>query len=474
MTEFDDMDALGLAGLVKQRAASPRDLLDHAIQRAAQVNPTINAVVTQMHEQAYAEIEAGLPEGPLSGVPFLLKDLRAQYGGVATTHGSRMFRDDVAERDSELVRRLKAAGVVIFGKTNTSEFGCCPSTEGGYFGTTRNPWDTSLSAGGSSGGSAAAVAARVVPAAHGSDGGGSIRIPAACCGVFGFKPSRGVNPAGPDYGEAWNGLSVEHALTRSVRDSAAILDATRGAASGDPYCGPTFERSLLAECARPPGRLRIAVQRTALSGAPVDPECIKAVDAGARLLESLGHTVEEAAPSYDHERVSAAFALAIAANVQGAIDQLGEKTGRTPDLAEVGNVIGVLAAIGHQKTAADMARAVWTLHRAGRAVGPFFEQYDALLSPVVATPPPKLGTLDTTSHDIQAYLGAVFRFIPFTALSNIAGIPSMAVPIHWRGDGVPIGIHFTAGYGRDGQLFSLAAQLEAASPWAHRKPALIS
>jgi Asp-tRNA(Asn)/Glu-tRNA(Gln) amidotransferase A subunit family amidase len=470
MNELDQYDALGLAGLVRSGRLGAAELLEAFIARVEARNPSVNAVVRRMYDEARRDIAAGLPDGPFSGVPFMLKDLRAEYGGVPTTSGSRLFCDKVAREDSELVRRHRRAGLVIFGKTNTSEFGCCPSTEGTLFGATRNPWNRELSAGGSSGGSAAAVAAGLVPLAHGSDGGGSIRIPAACCGVFGFKPTRGVNPAGPVFGEAWNGLSAEHALTRSVRDSAALLDATRGPAPGDPYCGPTFERSMLEEVGRSPGRLRVAVQRHALSGAPVHADCVAAVDECAKLLEDLGHHVEEGVPSYDVARIGAAYPLVIAANVQAAIDEYSEATGITPGPEHVDNVIGILGRMGHDRSAADLARAVWAMHAVGRQVAPFFGQHDVVLTPVVATPPPPIGTLDTSTDDIKGYLEAVFRFIPFTALANIAGLPAMAVPRHWRQDGLPIGVHFTAGFGRDGLLFSLAAQLEAARPWAGRRP----
>jgi amidase len=472
VTEYTDHDALGLAELVRKSAVSPGELLEAAIARTELVNPHINALVTPMYSQARATLEAGIGSGPFAGVPFLLKDLRAQYAGVATTAGSPLWKDNVPEHDSELVVRHKRAGLVIFGKTNTPEFGCCPSTEGGLFGATRNPWNPTLSAGGSSGGSAAAVAAGIVPVAHGSDGGGSIRIPAACCGVFGFKPTRGLTPAGPEFGEAGSGLNAEHVITRTVRDSAAMLDATHGRALGDPYCGPTPERPFLDEVTREPGRLRVAMQRHAMSGAPVHDDCIAALEDCAQLLEGLGHHVEEAAPSYDVARVGSAFPLLIAANMQAAIDQHCEEQDVTVGPDKLENAIGILGQTAHTKSAAEMVRAVWAMHSTGREVAPFFERYDVLLTPVVATPPPPLGTLDTRTQDVQAYLDAVFAFIPFTALANIAGIPAMSVPLHWTASGVPLGAHFSAGFGRDGLLFQLASQLEQARPWGHRYAAL--
>ncbi len=470
MNELANHDAMSLAALVKSGEVSAVELLDNAIANVETLNPEINSIVTRMYEEARATIKAGLPEGPLQGVPFLLKDLRALYAGVPTTSGSRFMTNAIPNHDSELVARYKRAGLVIFGKTNTSEYGCCPSTEGAMYGATRNPWNTGVSAGGSSGGASAAVAARLVPAAHGSDGGGSIRIPASCCGVFGFKPSRGLLPAGPDYGEVWNGLSAEHVMTVSVRDSAMFLDITAGSTAGDPYCGPTFERALLDEVTTRPGPLRIAVQREALTGAPVHADCLAALDDAVTLLEDLGHNLEEAKPEYDVSQSGAAFTLLIAANVQGAIDQQAELTGREPGENDIEPVIRFLARIGHDRTAADMARAIWTMHRTGREIAPFFDRYDALLSPVVATPPPPIGTLDTSSTNVDAYLEAVFKFIPFTSLANQAGTPAMSLPLYWNDAGLPIGVQLMAGYGRDPMLFRLAGEIEAARPWANRRP----
>ncbi len=470
MKEYSKFDAVGLAELVEMKKVSPEELLEAAISGVEEINPSINAVVLKMYDEAKATISSGLPAGPLTGVPFLLKDIRASYKGVPTTSGSRFLSGYIPASDSELVSRYKRSGLVIFGKTNTPEFACCPSTEGALFGSTRNPWALDLSAGGSSGGASAAVASRIVPAAHGSDGGGSIRIPASCCGVFGFKPSRGVMPSGPDLGEAWNGLSSEHALTISVRDSAALLDVGGGGAVGDPYSGPTFERTFLEQMTVPPKKLKIAVQRTALNGAAVHPDCMSALDSAIELLIDLGHSVEEAIPEYDAASVGAAYTVIIAANVQGAIDLHTEREGRKPEDDEIEPVIRFLAKIGHERTAADLARAIWAMHKAGRDIGQFFLGYDILLSPVVATLPPPLGTLDTNSNDVDAYLKAVFDFIPFTAISNQAGVPSMSVPLWWNEQKVPVGVQFMSGYGRDDMLFSLAAQLEQARPWNHIKP----
>lgn len=469
--EYQDYDAIGLAELVRSGETTPSELLETAIGEIERLNPVLNAVNRKMYDEARASIQRGLPDGPFTGVPFLLKDLRAAYAGVPTVAGSAFFADKVAPRDSELVRRYKAAGLVIAGKTNTPEFGGAPTTEPSLFGPTRNPWNLDHSSGGSSGGSAAAVAAGMVPAAHGSDGGGSLRIPAGCCGVFSLKPTRGRTPAGPDFGEAWNGLSAEHVISRTVRDSAALLDVTTGPSPGDPYSAPAAREPFGASASRPPGRLRVAFTSSTAAG-PAHPDCVEAVDKTVELLSELGHEVTEDSPEWDRPAVGAAFRLLIAANVQAGIDEYAEQKGRRPRDDELENVIGVLGAESYDSTSIDMVRATWAMHRAGRAVAPFFEKYDVWLTPTVATPPPPLGLIDMTTDDIDGYLVTVFGFIPFTAIANIAGIPAMSVPLHWNSDGLPIGVHFVAGYARDDLLFSLAGQLEKARPWAFRRPLL--
>lgn len=469
MNPFDDLDAVGLAELVRSRQISPSELLATAIDRIESRNPTINAVVRTMFDEAQQTVGNGVPDGPLAGVPLLLKDLRATYGGVPTTSGSRYFLDNVAPRDSELVARYKAAGMVILGKTNTPEFGGAPTTESSLFGATRNPWNLEHSAGGSSGGAAAAVAAGMVPLAHGSDGGGSVRIPAGCCGLFGFKATRGVNPAGPDYGEAWNGLSAEHVITRSVRDSAVVLDASSGPAPGDPYCAPHYDSSFASEVSRDPGRLRIAVQTTTAAGTSAHPDCVAAIHDVARLLEDLGHTIVEAKPQYDNVAAGGAFRLVIASNVNASLAQYQRRIGRGPQPGELENINAMLAAEAARASASDFVEATWALHQVGRDVAPFFAEYDVLLAPTVSAPPVPLGYLDITSTDLDDYLVKVFSWIPFTAMANQAGLPSMSVPLVWNEAGLPIGTCFTAGFGRDGLLFRLAGQLEQARPWFNRR-----
>lgn len=467
--EYQDYDALGLAELVRSGQTTPAELLETAIGRIEQLNPVINAVNRKMYDEARDSVERGLPDGPFTGVPFLLKDLRAAYAGVPTVAGSAFFANKMAPHDSELVRRYRQAGLVIAGKTNTPEFGGAPTTEPSLYGPTRNPWNLDHSSGGSSGGSAAAVAAGIVPAAHGSDGGGSLRIPAGCCGVFTVKPTRGRTPSGPDFGEAWNGLSAEHVISRTVRDNAAMLDVTTGPSLGDPYSVPPANESFLASTSRPPGRLSVAVTSSTAAG-PAHPDCVEAVEKTAKLLSELGHEVTEDSPEWDRPTVGAAFRMLIAANTQAGIDEYAEQIGRRPKDDELENVIRVLGGESYDSTSVDLVRATWAIHRAGRAVAPFFQKYDVWLTPTVATPPPPLGLIDMTTEDIDSYLITVFGFIPFTAIANIAGIPAMSVPLHWNAEGLPIGVHFVAGYARDDLLFSLAAQLEQASPWADRRP----
>src|SRR5499427_4135310 len=318
--EYDQYDGLGLAELVRRREVSPDEVLEAAIARVEARNPAINAVVSRLYDEARAAMRAGLPAGPFTGVPYLLKDLGAHYAGAVTSFGSTLFKDFVVDHDSEITARLRRAGLVIFGKTNTPEMGLAASTEPRLFGPTRNPWSLKHSSGGSSGGSAAAVAAGVVPMAHATDGGGSIRIPASACGLFGLKPTRARNPMGPDAGEGWGGASVGHAVTRTVRDSAALLDATSGLDVVAAFCAPPPERPFLHEVGRDPGRLRIAITTRPWNGQPVDSECKTAAVAAARLCERLGHHVDEATPDVDARALGDATLVIISANIRAALE----------------------------------------------------------------------------------------------------------------------------------------------------------
>jgi Asp-tRNA(Asn)/Glu-tRNA(Gln) amidotransferase A subunit family amidase len=469
---FDRHDGLGLAELVRRRDVSAKELLDAAIARVEKHNPKLNAVVTRMYDLARAAIGAGLPSGPFTGVPYLLKDLGVLYTGVVTSAGSRAFADAVADHDSELTARLKRAGLVIFGKTNTPELGISPSTEPRLFGPTRNPWNLGYSAGGSSGGAAAAVASGMLPMAHATDGGGSIRIPASCCGLFGLKPTRARNPMGPDVGEGWSGASVGHAVTRSVRDSAALLDATSGPDVGDPYWAPPPAGPFLAEIGRDPGRLRVALATTPWNGRRVDAECAEAARAAARLCERLGHHVEEARPEIDVDALSQAQLVIVSANVRNVLDLRGAARGRAVTPEDVERITWLRAQEALTYTAADYARAILVVHRTGRAVARFFTRHDILVTPTMAHTPFPLGVLDLDTEDVAGFVEARLRSTAFTSLFNSSGNPAMSVPLAGSREGLPIGVQFVAPFGDEARLFRLGAQLEAAQPWADRRPRL--
>lgn len=492
-SDYDDYDALGLAELVRSGQVTPLELVEEAIGRIEAANPAINAVIYKMYDQARAAAQSPLPDGPFSGVPFLIKDLGAMVAGVPQSSGTRLLKEWVPPVDGELVRRWKAAGLIVLGKTNTPELGITPYTEPLAFGPTRNPYDIGRISGGSSGGSAAAVAAGMVHIASGGDGGGSIRIPAACCGLFGFKPTRGRTPMGPRLYESWEGLVVEHVLTRSVRDSAAALDATAGADSGAPYAAPPAEGRFLDEVGRAPRPLRIAYTSRALIGAPVNlhSECRRGLENTLHLLESLGHTVEEAAPQVEAEALAVAFILMLTGQVANDIAEIGEVAGRKPKRSNFELITWTLGMIGRSISGADYVRGVRTLQYAARAVGRFFDDYDVLVTPTVAEPPPPTGSLQLGANDRRllqsaSSLGAgrllvaanaiepialkSFSFIPYTPLFNITGQPAMSVPLHWTPEGLPVGIQFAGRFGDEATLFRLAGQLEQARPWAGHRP----
>lgn len=473
MAKLDDLaflDATAQAELVRRKEVKPVELVDAAIERIERLNPTLNAVVTPMYEQARTAASGELPQGPFTGVPFLLKDLLASYAGVRMTLGSTFLHDFVPDHDSELVTRLKRAGLIIIGKTNAPEFGLMPTTEPRLFGPSHNPWDVSRTTGGSSGGSAAAVAAGLVPMAHGNDGGGSIRIPASCCGLFGLKPTRARNPLGPDYGDIFSGLVVEHALTRSVRDSAALLDATSGPDVGDPYWVPPPVRPFLQEIGADPGRLRIAFTTTAVTGVPVHSDCVSAVRDAAQLCSDLGHEVVEAVPEVSGDLVAQMFVTLWSAGCAWTIDGMAFLTGRaaTPDQFEP--LTWALCEMGRQQSASAYLLAVAVLQRVSRDIGHFFVNYDVWLTPTLSEPPVPLGTFDSPPENPLQGLARAAEFIPFTPICNVTGQPAMSLPLFWNDDGLPVGTHFVGRFGDEATLFRLAAQLEAARPWASRHP----
>lgn len=468
MPKFSDYrshDGLGLAALVRERAVSPGELLDAAIGRAEEVNPAINALSQKHYDHASNALDHPIPDGPFTGVPFLLKDIGVTLAGTPTTSGSSFFSDKPATEDSTLVERYKRAGLVIFGKTTTPELALAASTESSHCGTTRNPWNLSRTAGGSSGGAAAAVAAGIVPVAHAGDGGGSIRIPASCCGLFGFKPTRARTPAGPHAGEGWGSLSVNHVVSRSVRDSAAALDATHGPAAGDPYHAPKPDSTFLSQVGAPVERLKVALQRVPLSGVPVEAECMRAAEDAAWLLVALGHDVEEMQPPGDWEELGRAVWVLVASNVSLSLRKRADELGRTPSPQDVDSVTWQAVEFSRTLSVEDYPQALSSLHRQGRRMAEFHRRHDVILSPTLAKVPVPLGVQHTNNPDYPAYVRAITEFTPFTQLFNITGQPSMSVPLHWTVDNLPVGVMLSAGFGEEARLFRLAAQLEQAKPW---------
>ena len=464
------MDATAQAELVRRKEVKPVELVDAAIEQIERLNPTLNAVITPMYEQAREIAQGALQDGPFSGVPFLLKDLVASCAGTRLTCGSAFLRDFVPDHDSELVARLKRAGLVIVGKTNTPEFGILPTTEPMLFGATRNPWGLGRTTGGSSGGSAAAVATGMVPMAHANDGGGSIRIPASCCGLFGLKPTRARNPLGPDLGDVMGGLVAEHAVSRSVRDSAALLDATAGPDIGDPYWVPPPVRPYAQEVGIDPGRLRIAFSTKAPSGAKIHPDCVAAVEDAAALCAGLGHEVSEGAPEINGPLLVRTFTAVWAAGTASGIDALAFLTGRTPTQDSFEPLTWALYEMGHRTTGSEYLMSQAILQQISRQVARFFEKYDIWLTPTLAGPPLPLGWFDATPDNSMRGFDRAVEFVPFTPIANATGQPAMSVPLYWNQEGLPVGTHFFGRFGDEGTLFRLAAQLEATRPWSHRRP----
>lgn len=490
-SDYDKFDGLGLAELVRSKQVKPIELVEEAIARIEKLNPKINTVIHKMFGQALEAASSDLPEGPFRGVPFLLKDLTAFYAGVPLTNGSKFYRGFIPEYDSELVKRFKATGIVTIGKTNTPELGLALVTEPELFGPCHNPWDLIRTTGGSSGGSAAAVAARIVPVAHASDGGGSIRIPSSCCGVFGFKPTRARNPAGPLFGDLWRGFACEHVITRSVRDSAAMLDATAGPDTGAPYYATPSKRSFLSEVGTEPGKLRIAFTSKHFLGGAVDEECIRGLDATARLCGELGHEVIEAAPPLDGKAFFKAFVTVVCGETRAIIEESEILLGRKASYKDFEPATWLCALLGRQFRASDLSLALNLIQRMARDIGEFFEKYDVLLTPTLAMPPVITGTFQikglqavmmkllarlnfgsiiNTLVGIDRLAAQSFEFTPFTPLFNATGQPAMSVPLHWTDAGLPVGMQFVGRYGDEATLFRLAGQLEKARPWADRLP----
>ncbi|MBN1177472.1 MAG: amidase [Dehalococcoidales bacterium] len=488
---YDKYDGLGLAELVKKNQVKPTELVEEAISRIEKLNPQLNAVVHKMYDSALKTAGGDLPDGPFKGVPFLLKDLMAFCKDEPMTNGSRFFKNFVPDFDSELVSRYRKAGIIIVGKTNTPEFGLAFVTEPELHGPARNPWDLTRTTGGSSGGSAASVAARIVPMAHGGDGGGSIRIPSSCCGVFGLKPTRGRNPLGPYYGDAWRGFVSEHIITRSVRDSAAMLYATCGPDTGAPYWCEPPESTFLSKVEQEPEPLRIAYTAKPFFSDSVDADCVKGLEETVKLCGELGHEAEEAAPGLDYIPIAQAFVTVVCSETRAMIEQAERDLNRKASYGDFETETWICALLGRQCRASDLSKALNLIQTAGREIGRFFENYDVLLTPATAAPPLPLGFSVTTGFQsvamkvlarlnaggminmlggIPAFAEQAFVFAPYTPLFNATGQPAMSVPLYWNDDGLPIGMQFAGRYGDETTLFRLAAQLEKARPWADRIP----
>jgi amidase len=470
--ELSNLDATAQAELVRKKEVLPIELIEAAIELIEKINPKINAVVTKMYDEARAAANAEPGATPFAGVPFFLKDLLAAYKGVPTTSGSRYLRGFTPNQDSELVSRYKRAGLIILGKTNTPEFGILPTTEPELFGAARNPWNTEHTTGGSSGGSAAAVAAGIVPMAHANDGGGSIRIPASCCGVFGLKPTRARIPLGPNYGDIYSGMVVEHAVTRTVRDSARLLDATSGSMLGDPYCVPAPARPFIEEVRTDPGKLRIAFFNEAPLGTPIHEDCVAAVENAAKLLVDLGHEVADTAPPINGEMMWKSFMAIWAAGVTWPIQNASYIIGRMPDEGELEPLTNALNETGKKVSASDYLLSVQYFQMLTRQIAEFMQDYDLLLTPTLGSPPLKLGSFAPAPEDAMAGMHVATEFVPFTPICNATGQPAMSVPLYWNAEGLPIGTHFIGRYGDEATLFRLASQLEQARPWANRHPAV--
>ncbi len=468
--EYSDMDATALADLVADGEVTPAELLETAVAATEAANPQLNFIAQPLYDRARARAQQPFG-GPFAGVPFLVKDLHMHIAGERSGEGSRLWDGYIADHDSTLFTRFETAGFNTFGKTTTPEFGLTVTTESRAYGLTRNPWAHDRSAGGSSGGAAAAVAARVVPVAHASDGGGSIRCPAAACGLFGLKPSRGRNPIGPRATEGWFGLTVNHVVTRSVRDSAAILDAVHGAEAGSRYVAPTPARPFV-DALRPDGpRLRVALMLQPITGMPVDPQVTAAVEDAARLLESLGHHVEAAAPPLDAAALNNAMTATVGASTANEVATRLAALGRSDAGDDIETVPQMWVHIGKRTTAVELAAANFAFQTAAIALATFMERFDVILSPVFAQPVIGLGAIDLSPTDIGQWTANITGYSPFTALANWTGVPAMSLPLAHDRDGVPIGVMVTGRYGAEALLLRLAAEVEAAAPWGDRRPA---
>jgi amidase len=487
LSEYLHLDALALAERVHKGAVTPETLLELAIQRTEEVNGTVNAVIHPLYDEARAAARRVNKNAPLAGVPFLVKDLGLDIKGAPRRTGSRGYQNYIGAEDSGIVTKARTAGMVLFGKTNTPELGLSPFTEPELFGPSRNPWNPDYSSGGSSGGAAAAVAAGIVPIASASDGGGSIRIPASCCGLFGLKPSRGRTSWGPQLGEMWSGAAIEASVSRTVRDSAAYLDAIMGAVPGDPYITAPPERPFLEEVTTAPGTLRIgySLEHTLGGNHTLDEACAKTMQRTIEILRSAGHTVEETALPYRKEDLGDAFFTVVVSEAAADVHALSQYLGRKVRPSDVEAETFALSLLGQSFTAADVAIAKRGWHDICLRAAALHHKYDILLTPTLAKTPIKVGALRSTPSEtrllkivnalrlggaIKGTVGQlvdkIYDYMPWTPFANITGQPSMSVPLgHDAAKNLPVGMMFTAALGNDGLLFRLAGQLEQVAPW---------
>jgi amidase len=494
LADYLASDATALAHHVARGDVRPAELLDLALGQHRRVHGSVNAIVRLMEDEARAQLLSGATVGPFGGVPFLIKDGVQDYAGIPTSYGSRSMAGVVPSRHAHVVERYLKAGLVIFGKTNLPEFAIRAVTDPELFGRTNNPWDLTRTPGGSSGGAAAAVAAGVVPMAAGNDGGGSLRIPAACCGLFSLRPSRGRVSSGPGIGEVWFGASSEGVISRSVRDSALALDVLQGAEPGDPFVIAPPAEPYAEAMRREPGRLRIGFTTVSPIGTEVHPEAVRAVERSARLLESLGHHVEEAAPQIDGAALAQSYLHMYFGQIPAAVARAKSLGARERDLELMNRI---LVTLGSSVSAVELTTQLNRWNEFSRALAAFHAQYDLLLTPTLAAPPITHGTGDPSGLEkgllgflhgtgvlgVLARLGLLdstvqkiatdnLRYVPFTQLSNLTGTPSMSVPLYWTSDGLPLGVQFVGPFGSEDRLLQLARQLEEAQPWFERLPGL--
>ncbi len=492
LPEYDDLDAMALAEGVRKGDVSPRELLDAAAERIEARNPALNAVVYDMLDRARGKVDS-LPDGPLKGVPFLVKDLKLTIEGTPTSNSCKLTKDTLATVTSVTARRYEEAGLQILGKTNTPEFGIMGVTEPLLRGPCRNPWDTNHTPGGSSGGSASAVAARMVPIAHSGDGGGSIRIPASACGLFGLKPTRGRVTMRPHMGEAWGGFVQEHVVARSVRDSALLLDIEAVPTPGEPYAQPAKERPWIEEVGRDPGKLRIAFFEDTLYAGEIHPDCRAAVQDAVTLLRELGHEVVPGCPPFDRKEMVRAYFITVATGVARFVETSAAQAGRKPRASDFEPTSWLLAQIAWKTKAPELLAAQTTMQKQAHAIADFFADHDLFLSSSLGRPPAKVGEVMPSSSELTQMallralnLGPLMKvaldtmgegklaYTPQTQIFNQTGQPAMSVPLYWNEAGLPIGVQLAARFGDEATLFRVAAQLEEARPWAGKKPPMLS